>query len=140
VSEGARGVGGGSSTITVSLVNGTDKGVDPTLHVAPVADGTEALFDAGNKRADYGSGNAGILAAGEAVEVTLACDAGAPVYVGVAGAKYGDDLASPAATGRQIVLEQGVGVSCGDTVTIMFSVVGGTALITSHSVAPQRGG
>ncbi len=122
-----------ASGIAVRIVNETDQPLDPQVYVGPVSEGVRGLFERRYKRTDFGVGGIGVLLGNSDAVLTIACDG--EVLIATSGGVYGDDLNAPAGEGQQVVLEQGLNVQCGDTVTFRFQAVGG-ALRTSYSVSP----
>lgn len=122
------------TSFTVRVVNQTAKPLDPEIFTGPVSGGLNALFDPGNQRTAFGVGGVGILLG--LSEASFPVDCADPVLIATKGGAYGDNLADPIARGRQIVLEQGLNMECGDLVVFTFRA-SGNALVTSVTVSPQ---
>jgi hypothetical protein len=112
------------TAIRVFVVNDTTKPLDAEMFVGSIANGLDHLFDAANKRTDFGIGNIGILDAAGQGSFTITC--ADPVFIGTQGGAFGDDLRNPSGHGEQFVLQEGLSVRCGDTVTFVFTAAGNT--------------
>ena len=124
------------TTITIRIVNNTNKALDPQIYVAPREVGAANIFQPQYLKTDFGLGNRGILAPRSDAVFTITCaDQG---LVGTQGGIYGDDLNNPIDQGRQVVLESGVSMQCGDYVQFRFDALL-SELITTYSVTPGGG-
>lgn len=122
------------TTITVRIVNQTAKPLDPEIYAGPVSAGLNALFDPANQQTAFGVGGVGVMLGLSEASFPVPCTD--PVLIATKGGAYGDNLADPIARGRQIVLEQGLNMECGDLIVFTFRA-SGEALITSVSVSPR---
>lgn len=122
------------TTMTVKVVNHTDKPLDPQIYVGSVSAGLDGLFAAANQQTSFGFAGLGLVEAGKEASFTIGCDQ--HVYIATAGGVFGDDLSAPIAQGQQIVLEQDLSVRCGDVAQFTFTA-SGDALHTSVSIAQQ---
>lgn len=122
------------TSITIRIVNDTDRPLDPQIYVGPPGGAAGDLFVAANKRTDFGVGMLGTLLAKSETSLVLEC--GKVGYFGTAGGIFGDDLNNPTGTGRSITLQEGANVWWGGEVTIWFENDGDT-LVTTFAVTSQ---
>jgi len=119
------------TSITIKVVNDTDKPLDPEIYVGPVADGVDRLFRTANKHTSFGFAGLGVLEPRSQASSGVDCEG--EVYIATRGGIFGDDLRDPLDRGQQIVLQQELSVHCGDVVRFTFSA-SGSNLTTSVSI------
>lgn len=135
------GDGGGDdnvTTLTIRIVNNAPNTLDPEIYIASEPVDLDSLFTASRKFTNYGVGRLGLLAANTSDSFTIDC-ADARV-IGTRGGSFGgdtdgNDLNSPAGSGRQLVLTQELVFFCGDRITFTYGK-SGDGFTTSFDIAP----
>ncbi len=125
---------GPPTRITIRISNSTNKPLDPQFYIGGPDVAADDLFVAENARSNFGVGGLGLILPQNEVVITVDCDK-LGVF-GTQGGSVGDDLTSPDAVGRPIVLAENVNIDCGDTVHFFFES-DGRQLVTTFQVVPH---